>query len=265
MEFLSLTGDVTRAHALEGLLTDSVSEEEDSELCVNVGSVEAVDVVTGTATRMRIARHLREHPRGRVTIFPPRRSGVAARFIDLLSPLPDDVVLADPPGTEPPVHYALMPATVVGDPEAVALLGEYAFDVSLRARISRRRASFISAAVMELSDNALRHGIGATDQPVIAVAGFGRERVVEVAVTDAGSALSEAEDPAEIVRTIPGRAIAGDPGFLGQILQLGRAAGADVRVELMAGTARLRWNSSSHRTERHRHVPGTTVVARIGA
>jgi len=265
MEFLSLTGKVTRARALEAILTPSVSDEEDSELYVHAEDVDGIDVVTATATQMRITRHRREHNRGRVTLFAPRDSSVAARFVDLLSPLPEHVTLVNDPAVDPPPHYALVPATVVPDSEAISSLGEFALDMCLRARISRRRAGFIAAAAMELSDNALLHGTGAQDQPVIAIACFGRERLVEVAVTDAGTALSDTEDAVELVRAIPGLPIAGERGFLAQILKRGQGAGVEVRVEIMAGTARLRWTAESHRTERHARVPGTTVVVRVGA
>lgn len=265
MEFLSLTGDVTRARALEGFLTDSVSDEEDSELCIHTTSVDKVDVVTATAARMRIARHLREHVRGRVSIVLPGRNLVAARLHEMLSPLPSNVVAANVPGTDSRTNYVLVPATLVSDTEDVTLLGEFALDMCSHARISRRRGGFITQTVMELADNALRHGKGATDQPVLAVTSVGRERLVEIAVTDAGAALSEADDPPSEVRAIPGKAIGGHPGFLGQILQHGQRAGVDVRVEVMAGTARLLWTASRHRTERRSYVPGTTVVARIGA
>lgn len=265
MEFLSLTGEVKRARALETILTPSVSEERDSELYIHAETVDGIDVVTATATRMRITRHRREHTRGRVTLFAPRDSSVAARFIDLLSPLPEHVTLVNRPDVDPPPHYALLPATVVPDIESISSLGEFAFDMCLRARISRRRAGFIAAAAMELSDNALIHGTGASEKPVTAIASFGRERLVEIAVTDAGTALSDADDPVELVRSIPGRAIAGERGFLAQILKRGQGAGVEVRVEIMAGTARLRWSAESHRTERHTRVPGTTVVARVGA
>ena len=88
-EFLSLSGSLTRAHALESLLAASTLDHEDAELCINATMVERVDVVAATATRMRLARHQREHPTGHVSIWLPRRSATAARYADMLSPLPD--------------------------------------------------------------------------------------------------------------------------------------------------------------------------------
>ncbi|MGA8363427.1 MAG: hypothetical protein WB709_02785 [Solirubrobacteraceae bacterium] len=270
MEFLSLTGEVTRARALEAILSQGTSEEQASELCIDAGMVRRVDVVTATATRMRIARHLREHTSGRVTLVTPQDDDVAARFIDLLLPLDDATqervtLVGSPADPRPPAHFALVSATVVPDPEAVLTLGEFTFEMCMRARISRRRAGFVAAATMELSDNALIHATDAPDQPVLAITSFGRQRFVEIAVTDAGSALSEANDPTTLVRTIPGRAVKGEPGFLGLIMQRAREAQVDVSVEMLAGTARLRWTAKAHRTERNRHVPGTTVVVRLGA
>jgi anti-sigma regulatory factor (Ser/Thr protein kinase) len=265
-EFLSLSGSLTRAHALESLLAASTLDHEDAELCINATMVERVDVVAATATRMRLARHQREHPTGHASIWLPRRSATAARYADMLSPLPDRVDFGQRfPNTPAPTHYTLVPATQIPDSEAAVLAGEYVFDVCRRARISRRRAGYIAAAAMELADNAVVHAPAALDVPVLAVNSFGRARVVELAVTDAGTAVSDADDPITIVRSIPGRAIAGERGFLGQILRRGRQAGLDVTVEVMAGVAHLVWTTTRHRTIRARYVPGMTVVARIGA
>lgn len=262
-EFLSLSGSLTRAHALESLLAASTLDDEDAELCVNATMVDRVDVVAATATRMRLARHRREHPNGHASIWLPRRARVAARYADMLNPLPDHVDIGQLPQTPAPAHYTLVPATQIPDGEAAMVAGEYVFDVCRRARISRRRAGYIAAAAMELSDNAVAHAPDAMDPPVLAVVSFGRERSVEIAVTDAGTVISEAEDPVEIVRGIPGRAIAGEPGFLAQILRRGQQAGVAVTVHVLAGTAELVWTAAQHRTIRSRYVPGTTVVARI--
>jgi anti-sigma regulatory factor (Ser/Thr protein kinase) len=262
---LSLSGALTRGRALEQLLGAGSASAPDTELCINAVSVDAVDVVAATATRMCIARHLRQHPRGSIVIWPPRHVPVAARLADLLSPLPERVVLAGGPSASAPAHYALTPASVIDDSEAANLVGEYVLRASREARIGRRRAGYIAQAAMELADNAVIHAAGAADLPVLAVTSVGRERIVEVAVTDAGTTVSEADDPVALVRAIPGRALGGDPGFLGQIVRRGRQAGVDVTVEVLAGTARLVWTATSHRTVQRRHVAGMTVVARIGA
>jgi anti-sigma regulatory factor (Ser/Thr protein kinase) len=183
----------------------------------------------------------------------------------MLSPLPDRVDFGRQlPNTPAPAHYTLVPATQIPDSDAAMLTGEYVFDVCRRARISRRRAGYIAAAAMELADNAVIHAPEALDAPVLAVNSVGRARVVELAVTDAGTTVSDADDPITIVRGIPGRAIAGEPGFLGQILRRGRQAGLDVTVEVLTGVAHLTWTTTRHRTTRTRYVPGMTVVARIG-
>jgi anti-sigma regulatory factor (Ser/Thr protein kinase) len=263
-EIFSLSGSLTGAYALETLLERTGGGgDPDTELCINAREVERVDVVAATATRMRLARHRREHPRGRASIWLPRRGQVAARYADLLTPLPADVHMPLP-GTQPPAHFALVPATQISDGEAARLAGEFLLDACARARISRRRARYATVAAMELADNALVHAAAAPDPPVLAVASLGRERVVEIAVTDAGTAVSEATDPLALVRTIPGRALAGAPGFLGQILIQGREAGVEVLVQVVAGTAHLVWTHNRHRTVRVRYVPGMTVLVRIG-
>src|SRR4051794_29433911 len=112
MQYLSLNGDLTRADALANLLARGVSDGSASELCIEAGAVERIDVVSGTATRMRVARHLREHTDGSVTIFPPKRSPNHERFADLLGPLPDDVSVVSR-STEIQPNYVLLPATPV--------------------------------------------------------------------------------------------------------------------------------------------------------
>jgi anti-sigma regulatory factor (Ser/Thr protein kinase) len=263
MDMVSLSGSLRDERALEQLLAPSVIQGPDTELCVNAHLVESIDVVAATATYMRIQRHLREHPQGSVTIWGPRQSSVAARFFDILSPLPDRVNM-DVPQSQAPAQFTLLPATPIADSEDAKLIGEVVLDACLEARISRRRAGYITETAMELADNAVIHAGNALDPAVVAVSSVGRERIVEVAVTDAGRGISEAEDAADLLRTIPGRAVAGERGFLGVILIKGRAAGVDVAVRMIAGTARLLWTPAQHRTERRRYVPGTTVIARIG-
>jgi len=264
-EFLSLRGSLTRGHALEGLLAAGTVDDEHAELCIDATMVERVDVVAATATRIRLARHQREHPTGHASIWLPRRAATAARYADMLSPLPDRVGFGRHlPNASAPAHYTLVPATQILDSDAAMLAGEYVFDACRRARISRRRAGYIAAAAVEIADNAVTHAPEAVDVPVLAVNSFGRARIVELAVTDAGTAVSEADDPIAIVRSIPGRAIAGERGFLGHMLRRAQQAGVDVTVEILAGVAHLTWATTRHRTTRRRYVPGMTVVARIG-
>jgi anti-sigma regulatory factor (Ser/Thr protein kinase) len=264
MDMVSLSGPLRGDRALEQLLAPSVIQDPETELCLNTHTVESIDVVAATATRMRIDRHLREHPRGSVTIWMPQQAAVATRFYDILNPLPDRVRV-DAPAAQPPAHFTLLPATPVADSEDAQLTGEVVLDACLKGRIARRRAGYITEATMELADNAVIHAREAPDPAVVAVSSIGRERTVEIAVTDAGTAISEADDPVALLRAIPGRAVAGEHGFLGLILNRGRAAGVDVTVRMVAGTARLLWTPTQHRTEGGRHVPGTTVIARIGA
>ncbi len=264
MDIVSLSGPLRGDRALEQLLAPSVIQDPDTELCLNALSVESIDVAAATAARMRIQRHLREHPRGSVTIWMPRHAAVGARLFDILNPLPEQVHV-DAPESRPPAHFTLLPATPVADSEDAQLTGEFALDACQRARIANRRAGYIAEAAMELTDNAVLHARQASDPAVVAVASFGRERSVEIAVTDAGTAISEAEDAGALLGAIPGRALTGERGFLGLILDRGRAAGIEVSVRMVAGTARLLWTPMRHRTERGRHVPGTTVIARVSA
>jgi anti-sigma regulatory factor (Ser/Thr protein kinase) len=264
VDIVSLSGHLQGDRALEQLLAASVAQDPDSELCLNAVAVDAIDVAAATAARMRIERHMRMYPQGTVTMWLPSSAPVAARFYDILSPPRDRLWVERPPGRRPR-HFALLPATPVADSESARLTGEVALDACLEARIAPPRARYIAAATMELADNAVVHAEGAEDPAIVAVSSVGRERTVEIAVTDAGRAISEAPDPAAILSEIPGRAIAGHPGFLGLILARGRDAGVDVSVWMAAGTGRLRWTRTQHRTERKLYVPGTTVIARVGA
>jgi anti-sigma regulatory factor (Ser/Thr protein kinase)/ABC-type transporter Mla MlaB component len=264
-DILSLVGPLTRERALEALLAPSTAEGDDAELCLNAHAVDAIDAAGAAATRMRIERHTREHPAGYVSIWLPRHAAVASRFYDILQPLPENVGVGKVPDASPPPHFTLLPATPTRDSEDALLAGGVVLDACLEARIARRRAGYITETTMELVDNALIHGASAPDRPVVAVSSFGRERTVEIAVVDAGTAISEADDPTAVLRTIPGRALAGERGFLGMILSKGASAGVDVQVQILSGTGRLRWTPTQHRTERRRYVPGMTVIARIGA
>lgn len=262
--FESLEGSLTRDAALTKLLAPRAPQGADCELLLNARSVDVVDVLAGTATRMRMARHLREHPQGQVTIWPPRRSEVAARFLDLLSPLPDGVSAGQANATAPST-FTLLAASQIRDGEDAMLAGCVTFDACHDARVGRTRAGFAALAAIELSDNALIHAADATDPPVLAAACFGRERIVEVAVTDLGGSISESNRPAELLAALPRHAAAGKPGFLGQILRCGREAGVDIDMNIMAGVGRLRWTRDGHRVYTAPHVQGMTVVARIGA
>ena len=68
VEYLSLAGDLRRDVAPRSLLTPG---DGSSELVILAAQVQRVDVVAGTAMGLRMARHLREHPSGRVVIMPP--------------------------------------------------------------------------------------------------------------------------------------------------------------------------------------------------
>jgi anti-sigma regulatory factor (Ser/Thr protein kinase)/ABC-type transporter Mla MlaB component len=263
MEWLSLSGNLTRASALEQLLAPSTSSDADSELGLDVRGVRRIDAVAAVACRLRIARHHREHRQGTVTLMLPREPAVAARLSALLDPLPERVTLAGQVDEQPPANYALVPATVVEDSHAAVALGGWTLEACERARISRTRSAFITAAAMELADNAVVHAQAPTDSPVVAVTSAARGLLVEVAVIDTGREIAESDDPREFLRTIPRRALDGRPGFLGNILQRARVAGLEVQVQVLAGTGRLVWTSMRHRTEAGLHLPGTTIIVRV--
>jgi anti-sigma regulatory factor (Ser/Thr protein kinase) len=263
MEWLSLSGDLTREQAIEQLLAPSTSADADSELCLYAGSVERLDVVTAAAIRLRLARHEREHGQGTVTLVLPSEPGLAARLTALLYPLPDRLTLTGQVDAEPPSNYALVPATVVEDSHAAVALGGWTLEACDRARISGRRSAFIAAAAMELADNALSHAQEPTDPPVVAATSVSRGRIVDLAILDTGRGIAESEAPRDLLRTLPRRALDGEPGFLGQILQRARKAHVQVQVQVLAGTGRLLWTSMQHRTVDGRYLPGTTVIVRV--
>lgn len=158
-----------------------------------------------------------------------------------------------------------MPATQVTDSESAWLIGERVWDACQAARIGRRRAGYITEATMELADNALIHAGGASDPPVVCVSSFGRARIVEVAVTDSGTTISESENSAAALRAIPGSGHQGGLGYLSVAMARAAKAGVGLQLEAFAGTGRLLWRRTGHRTTRGRHVPGMTVVVRITA
>lgn len=260
----SLYGALTRARALELLMTPTAVLGDDARLVLAARLAEAIDVVGATATAMKIAQHRRLHPKGAVTFFLPRNAAVAGRYFELLEPLPDEVDV-DGQREPAPANYALVPATQVTDSESAWLIGERVWDACRAARIGRRRAGYITEATMELADNALLHAGGASDAPVVCVSSFGRARIVEVSVSDSGTTISESEDSAAALRAIPGSGHQGGRGYLSVAMARAARAGVGLQVEAFAGTGRLLWRPTTHRTSRGRHVPGTTVVMRISA
>jgi anti-sigma regulatory factor (Ser/Thr protein kinase) len=263
VEWLSVGGDLTRANAPSCLLTPN---EPKDKLAIIAGGVERVDVVTGTAMRMRIDRHFRDRPDGIVTIMLPTRAEPAEHLLELLTPLPDNVSvsraaelqLADPP------RYGLLPGTVITDDEAAVAAGGFALEVCDRARISELRSNLAAWAVMELAANALHHAVGAEEPPVVALTVSGRERILEIAVTDSGRTFSDREHGRERLAALPG--LDGGITPLAEFLRRGAVRGIDGSLEIMAGVARLRWTRYQHRTVADkRWIPGTTVIARIPA
>jgi hypothetical protein len=263
MEWLSLSGDLTRENAVEQLLAPSTSKDPDSELCVHTGSVRRLDAVTAAAIRLRMARHHREHAQGTVTLVLPNEAELAARLFALLDPLPDRVTLTEQVDEQPPANYSLVPATIVSDSHAAVALGGATLDACERARISRRRSIFTTEAAMELADNALLHAQAASVPPVVALTSVARGRLIELAVLDTGHGIAESDDPREALRAIPRRALDANPGFLSDILQRARAAHVQVQVQILAGTGRLLWTAMQHRTVVGRYLPGTTVIVRM--
>jgi anti-sigma regulatory factor (Ser/Thr protein kinase)/ABC-type transporter Mla MlaB component len=263
MEWLSLSGDLTRENAVEQLLAQSTSADADSELCLHAGPVRRVDAVAAAAFRLRMARHHREHEQGTVTLVLPSEPEVAARLSALLDPPPERVTLAGQVDAQPPANYALVPATTVSDSHAAVALGGWTLEACERARISRRRRAFVTTAAMELADNAVIHAQKPTDPPVVALTSLARGRFIELAVLDTGRGIAESDDPRETLRAIPRRALDGEPGFLGDILQRARTARMQVQVQILAGTGRLLWTAMQHRTVVGRYLPGTTIIVRV--
>ena len=222
MELLSLTGDLTRERALAQLLAPSTSTEPDSEMCLYAGSVTGIDAVAAAALHLRLARHEREHPDGSVNLVLPSARDLAARLMALLD-LSDRVRarinLTGQDSGNVPANYALVPASVIEDSHAAVALGGFALEACEHARLSARRSAFVAAAAMELSENALVHANDPTEQPVVAITSTTRGRQVEIAVLDTGNGISDAPDPTETLREVPRRALRGEPGFLGDILQ----------------------------------------------
>ena len=260
-ELLSLSGDLTRERALDQLLRVGPVGGQATELAMFAGGVTDVDVVAGAAARLRICRHLREHPEGQVTIAPPRAASSAERLLELLSPLPPRVMLSDARHATDHGRYALLPATLIADGDEARLAAEFVLEACERARVSDVRAALIAATVMELADNALIHATGTRDPPAVAATVSGRERFVEVAAVDLGQGISESPECIELVRQIPGAK--GGSGFLSHLIRKGTSRHLQVSIEIISGVARLRWTRPRHRPARRNYVAGTTVIVRI--
>lgn len=260
VEYLSLAGDLRRDVAVQCLLAPG---EGASELVIVAAQVKRVDVVAGTTMGLRVARHLREHPSGRVVIMPPASSGVAESFVELLTPPPTGAVIMESPDLPARPRFALIPATQIPDDRAAVDAAEFALEACEGARVSDIRANLVAAAVAEFSANALQHATDTVEAPVVAATVVGRERILEVAVTDLGRGISEAEAPADLLSAVPGPEHGS--GFIADLIRRGNKRNLTISVEMIAGTGRLRWTWSQHRTEKGIFVPGTTVVARIPA
>jgi anti-sigma regulatory factor (Ser/Thr protein kinase) len=262
-QWLSLRPDLTRESAVEQLLAPSASADADTELCLDAGAVMRIDATAAAAFRLRIARHLREHQEGTVTLVLPKEPSTATRLSALLAAPLERVTLVEQVDLQPPTHYALVPATTVADSHAAVALGGWTLEACERARIAQRRSAFIVAAAMELADNAVVHASNPTDPPVVALTSVAPGRLLKLAVLDTGSGIADSEDPRELLRTLPRRALDGEPGFLGNILQRARSARVQVQVQILAGTGRLLWTPMQHRTAVGLHLPGTTVIVRV--
>jgi anti-sigma regulatory factor (Ser/Thr protein kinase) len=256
--WISVSGSVAGEAALTQFLGDEPDGARDTELMIYASGVDRVDVLTGVASRMRIARHLRKHPDGGVTITPPNDGAVAGRLLDLLSELPEGVSVTAEPERPARQRYALIPATQIRDADDAHLAGETALEACEAARVSDDRASIIALAVMDIAENALLHAADPEDPPVVAATVSGRERFVEIAVVDSGRGISEAESPEELLAGLP--APLNGAGILPELLRRGKRADLNVRIEILAGTGRLRWRWNGHATTKGVYVPGTTVV-----
>jgi len=260
-ELLSLSGPITRERALDALLRVGPAVGAAAELAMFAEEMTDVDAVAGAAVRLRICRHLREHTDGQMTIVPPRDALVAERLLELLSPLPERVVLSDGRAMPEESRYGLVPATLIADGDDARLAAEFALEACEHARVSEVRANVIAVTIMELADNALAHATGTPDPPAVAATVTGRERFVEIATVDLGAGLSEQSDCLDRVRQIPGTK--GGNGFLAHLIRKGASRELQISIEIITGVARLRWTATRHRTVRANYVPGTTVIVRI--
>lgn len=201
VEYLSMTGDISRQVAPRCLLMPG---DDSSELVILAAGVTQIDAVAGTATRLRLARHLRRHPNAQVTMVPPTDPTIAGRYIELLSPLPSGMTIAGDEAAAEPGRFALVPATPISDESDAVAAAAFALEACDVAKVSYDRANLVALAVAELASNAIRHAIGTSDPVVVAATVRGRDRTIEVAATDLGQGLSEAADAARLIRTIPG-------------------------------------------------------------
>lgn len=258
VEYLSMTGDIRRQVAPRCLLAPG---DENSELVIFAPGVTHVDVVSATATRLRMERHWRHHPGGRVSIEPPTATGAAEQYLEMLAPLPPDVVIA---GGESPMgssRVSLVPATPIPDESAAVDAARFALEACDVARISHARANIVALAIAELGSNALRHATNTVDPVVVAATVHGRARTLEVAATDLGQGFSDAKDAHRLLGQIPGAS--GGSGGLAHLIRRGERRNVNVTVEVLAGRGRLRWAWNSHRAEPLAYIPGTTVVVRV--
>lgn len=258
VEYLSMTGDIRRQVAPRCLLTPG---DANSELVIFAPGVTHVDVVSATATRLRVERHWRQHPGGRVSIERPTATGTAEQYLEMLAPLPAEVVIL---GGEPPMgssRVALVPATPIADESAAVHAAGFALEACEAARISQARANIVALAIAELASNALRHATDTIAPVVVAATVHGRTRTLEVAATDLGQGFSEAKDAHRLLGRIPGAS--GGSGGLAHLIRQGRRRSVNVTVEMLAGRGRLRWAWNSHRAEPLAYIPGTTVVVRV--
>jgi hypothetical protein len=259
---LSLSDELRREHALTSILSEAPVGDPAAELLINTRHIKSHDAVAAAALRMRVARHLREHERGRVTITPPKDPLLASRLEDVLLPLPEGVVLVDPESPGPEVRYAVIPATQVANPEDARLVGETALKFCEALRISDERAGMVALAAMGLAEQALA-AEGASDAPVIAATVAGRTRRVELAVIDSSRAIGESGSTkyALVALTSPENGAA----ILPELLRVGQRHELDVNVEILAGTGRLRWRWNGHQTNEGIYVPGACTVVSIGS
>jgi anti-sigma regulatory factor (Ser/Thr protein kinase) len=258
VEYLSITGDIRRQVAPRCLLMPG---DASSELVIFGPGVTNVDVVSATAARLRIERHERHHPGAQVSIVPPTAADTVDQYLEMLTPLPSNVVVF---GAEVPMgrsRVSLVPATPIADESAAVDAAAFALEACEAARISQTRTNIVALAIAELGSNALRHATGMVDPVVVGATVHGRARTLEVAATDLGQGFSEEKDVHRLLGQIPGAS--GGSGGLAHLIRLGQKRNVNVTVEVLAGRGRLHWAWNSHRAEPLAYIPGTTVVVRV--
>jgi anti-sigma regulatory factor (Ser/Thr protein kinase) len=256
---LGITGDARREFAPISLLRQPAIR---SHLSLFATGATNVDVVTGTSARLAIARHLRQAPGGDVEITLPARAEVAEEFLELLGQLPPETTLvgAVPRLHDPPRHVVL-PATPVASPSEANSVAARALDACDRLGLPLGRANLVWWGIVELTANALEHASAADDPPFVAATIFGDDPIVEVAVSDLGRGWSETSDVSKLLAELPG--LRGGEVGLADFIRRGAQQDVAVRLEVIAGTGRLRWTRTSHAASAAQWVPGTTVIARV--